>query len=1035
VTLLAFVVLTVLFIIGISLNSSATNQIRQNYRFKIQEKMTALGDAFSDLAKKVTEEKASNNEFNDLFKNLKPGNKSSEVQVFEIETDDQGNIVSGGNLGSYQQALNDLVMPSPNGEKAPKFEVEALVSFTRKKDEFPTRGDYAQDPNEFKGTANLTVNFSSYIRIVKNGALAWLDTGPKTLRTEFEFKRVKLQPQAVRHFSFFGQDVSANTKENHADYTKGKYNTLYVNSQGEHMAGGCLLLNSGTLQSPLKDQGNPFKDQIGYVLLGTGGDSEKGIYLNLTAGNSQISESFQLYRGKKGESDFYQLYTSDYASVLKDTEKIKSDRDVGAEIESVKKFLKLQGQQTDPVSGLAYYYLARKDYGYADEWKKHPEFGFTLNYDPNQPKKGVIPASSFHLFGAGGDGSQRAWSVVFGNVYRRCLSLSGYKQVKKKLPAGAKKRGFEVQAGPIYFYRKWKDLHDHKLYLSKKVDTKTRNDPKYAPIEVWDSRMNWKWPTSGTEVDAIKGSWTFVSGDGLMLRLIPAVKKLFSKGKGKMLFKHAVGTPDEDFYKNILNQFSEGTFNDNIVVSPFISQLFQSGHSRLSAVMGADDKCLFKVQNNKLVWTPAAKKLSAYVREVLLMFYFNSYTAYKNSQKSSLDLDVDIYGDTVQKAAKEWEKILKLVDKLGPNGDYYKFERYRARWAKKSRVFRAFGWNDNQNSQEKPVFYFTLPDPWQIFSNREGVSGWTQSTNFGGGADQGNRGYLDKVVQSFGDNGTGGEDLFNKYFMKIMTDPAWVLPYNYSLRFGIPDFKSMYFTSDPSEREHKMANEVIPELRDSIGYFDQKVNPYMDPGNSEDLKNAPLNTELQSRIIKGVREGKIKDAYYFAKELGGSVDNLEELELDNLYSGRCSFYYDKSRKNVFKEKYLSDGSKFHSTICVEGELELPTGTMEGSGVLWVSGPVTIAGDFEAPELVIIAPKITVKKPGANVKASLIVHKANPFSFNLSSLDGNLVVKKFDQISSRRDPRALNYNAGFLKKESYSVAFQPYIKVWGMEVGK
>ena len=68
-----------------------------------------------------------------------------------------------------------------------------------------------------------------------------------------------------------------------------------------------------------------------------------------------------------------------------------------------------------------------------------------------------------HLFGAG-DRSTSSFSVVFGNVFRRCLSLSGYKQFKNKSNSKPGVKNYEIQAGPIYYYRDFDHLHAHKLY-------------------------------------------------------------------------------------------------------------------------------------------------------------------------------------------------------------------------------------------------------------------------------------------------------------------------------------------------------------------------------------------------------------------------------------------------------------------------------------------------------------------------------------------------------------------------------------------
>ena len=187
--------------------------------------------------------------------------------------------------------------------------------------------------------------------------------------------------------------------------------------------------------------------------MGTGADPDKNIYLNLTAGSGGAAESFHMYRGEAGSSDFYQLFTSDYKIFTSD-ENVESDGLKGVS-KRVNEIREKGSNDVDLTSGFPLYYLARKDYGYSSAWAKHSEFGFTVGKDSK------IKANSMHLFGAG-DRSTSSFSVVFGNVFRRCLSLSGYKQFKNKSNSKSGAKNCEIQVGPIYYYRDF----DHYMLIN-----------------------------------------------------------------------------------------------------------------------------------------------------------------------------------------------------------------------------------------------------------------------------------------------------------------------------------------------------------------------------------------------------------------------------------------------------------------------------------------------------------------------------------------------------------------------------------------
>ena len=198
---------------------------------------------------------------------------------------------------------------------------------------------------------------------------------------------------AVRHFNLFAIDASGSQKEVPVDYLSGKFNTITVDPQGAVNSGRWLKLDNGKVGNTSNlgtDKSlNPFKTELAYNLLGTG-SKDRNIYLNLSAGSGGAAESFHMYRGEAGSSDFYQLFTNDYTIFTKD----ESVEDKGLKQISRKvNVIRDKGDtQVDLTSGFPLYYLARKDYGYSIAWAKHQEFGFTVG------ENSKIKANSMHLF-------------------------------------------------------------------------------------------------------------------------------------------------------------------------------------------------------------------------------------------------------------------------------------------------------------------------------------------------------------------------------------------------------------------------------------------------------------------------------------------------------------------------------------------------------------------------------------------------------------------------------------------------------------
>jgi hypothetical protein len=1056
VTLLAFTVLAVISIVGYAFHQMSVNSVLQIYRFKINEKALAIGDALVDVSKKIAEDMANGSQFDPWFEELSAGKKSVGDEIFQISS---GGIKPSGKfqVGSgYQDLISQIGQTDPDSKESFEGTVHLTLS---KENSFVKRSDFINDPMEMRGTANLVVEYSMNIDVFKKEGKSYLKTTPKQISTQFQFKRALVQPMVVRHFSFFGQDMSGSKTEKAEEFLGGKYNSLSADAQG-NSDNYFLTIHSSESDADVElVSDNPFKGSLGYVLFGTGGDDEKRIYLNLTAGNGNAAESFHLYRGKKGESDFYRLYTTDYKSIL-DVE--PGDLNMGgsgpAQVGTVRGLTKTPYTEIDPTNGIPFYYLARKDYGYAKEWASHPEFGFTKDSSEK------IRSNNFHIFGSGSISDAR-FTVVFGNLFRRCLSLSGYKQVKAKRAAGAAKgaREFEIQAGPIYYYRDFNHLHAHKLYMDERYKNGAQNvnyreEGVFSPIEVWDSRMNWSFDGSQQGNPTLKGSWIFLSGDGLMGRLLPSIARLQEGPDAlKLYFSGTSIHQNESTPSTVYSQAGAIARGDGSNpadktrwVSPLIQALYEmqtTPFSKGDEARGQGFPYLFKVDSGRMAWSNKAKKMSSYLRELLLMFYHTSMQAYVLLLKDK-DITKTVDGlqyhhqKIIQDAAKVWkENIATLIatEVEDAKKKYYLFNPFSGSWSKSSRALKRNPWGQGavSGSNAGPAYYFTLPDPWQIALDKEVTPLTGQDTtlknmiNDRTPLSEIQRNEYNQAIKRFKSGSEEGPDvLFKKYFARIMTDPAWPLPYNYSTRFAKEKFKRYYFREDPEksdDRDTFMRKKVVPEFRDAIGYFSPRANPYL-----QDVENQPLNNKIQKKIVKHYRD-KYKDkdlpAYFFAKELSSS-SSLENIAIEGLYDGRCMYSFSKREKfdARFQVEKGTHKYKLKTVACFKGNLELTNAEFEGGGVLIVQGSVSLKGtSFNGGGLVILAPVIKDEGNGMRLsQVSLIQTRKTPFKFRAEELQGNLVTK--GPVEVRRKGH-LKYAPGFLKQNQYVVGFQPYISTW------
>ncbi|MBW7874564.1 MAG: hypothetical protein H3C47_01095 [Candidatus Cloacimonetes bacterium] len=1057
VTLLAFVVLGVMSVIGLAFNESSRNSILQVYRFKIQEKSLGVGDSVVALAKRIVEEQANTGTgaVAELFAAIGEGKDPGCKKILDFPNDP----------GSYSDVLAFL-RETVEGRSV-KFTASAEVCIKRSSEGYPNREGYKTHQDEFKGTVELRVAFAMDIVTVKTtGDSSVVRTKERVITSNFEFKRVRVQPPVVRDFTLFVSNaLKGAAEEKPGDYLGGKFNKLEVDGTGNNYGRGYLTLDHGISgQESQKllpelstkkgtNPDNPFKGRLGYVFLGT--QEDKAMYLNLTAGHTQAAETFHLYRGSTGQSDFYQLYSGDYATVLDSKDAPAPGSQTHEQhFERVKKLLESQGQVTDPSSGMAFYYLARKDYGYANTWGKHPEFGFDIPRDKDGVATANINASSLHLFGSNwsSDGlgggefapSGPSFTVVFGNVFRRCLSLTGYKQVKST-PQPGTGRSFEIQAGPLFYYKDYDQLTNHKLYLHEGFKSDFRSGHAYQPIEAWDARVNWIWNDQNQDQPQIHGAWTFISGDGLMGRLVPAIKGLFESKEGPKIYDAMVGPPKvgnhSDIYAKVIEAVKDGASEQDALVSPILQAIYKL-EDKWPNVFELGGDGVSADADGVLQWDKNSKIQSAYFRELLIQFYYNAARSAKAQQGQSLNCD-NAPTDLLKKACRKWAEIASGIE----NGDEKVKRNYTwsdpGGWTAKSRVIAR---EKLSNEGKGSIHYFTLPDPWTILYEPSGYGkaivepvnreeSWKQT--YGKIGKPGGEGRTTDIHEALeplkmeGQQGyTAGPYLFENYFKGIMTDPAWSLPYNQSARFFFDALKQMYFSTSVSAKDRAayFKDTVAPEFRDSVGYVDNS-NKYMEIGGKK--LDRPLNSTVQKAIFKEYA-GKSREemkGYYFLADMEGS-SALEDLPINNLANGRCAFRFQSAQE--FFERYAPNGKNienFNTSVCIfGGPVEFPDGfSIDGQGIIWTQDKVKFLGSFTAAKVAVHA--LEFEAGSREIHASLIQRNQSDFRFTPKLVYGNLVANGLE--SNIRTEAFLKYNS-YWKQSDFVVSFQPFLTSWGFD---
>lgn len=1033
VTLMAIIALVVLFITVITFNWLGASSHLMLYHTYFNEKILGVMDGLSVIARDQARAQLQDLLSKDIEEETSQGitggwaDLTADVVSKMEELKLLGEDEEGGQPNVLKQEFPNVIEVKARVKRVKAFPDYETVTYKDKVDEsLPILK--AAGSNEVHGRVEIFINQSKNITLLGQG-------GPekrkkkfvlpgRSIRAEYEFKRVRPVPPFVRHFTLFVKNAIEETEFPERYDAEGNFNWARSNLNGRAPLprGGVLFLKNGG-GTYIPPAGGVPADTLdmsnrGYVYLG--GPPDKAAFLNLMAGDTapdaEYSETFHLFRGQT--TDFYKVWSTTFSNFIeksKQQEKGKdapegSNTDRGAVMnflgriwdgaQAIYKWAKDavvrafdldKLEQNAPASAESYnspiYYVVRKDYGYAVQWgeKRYERFGFQSGDDDGPAK---IVSNSLHLYGSNSNeiyvssdhdqakGGNASPTIVLGNVYRRCLSLSGYKQRRRKDDPSTDRK-FEVQAGPVEYFKSFNSL------MARGQDP-TEGDEKKAPIWVWDARVRWNMTTLGEP--KASGAYLPISGAALFGRLIPGLAKVWEKDKSNAskLFVESVAPPAEvleEATKAASPDPNDPDDNDPLLLvglSPVFVQMHKNGFFSSHGLDTGAGRLFSDV--------------SPYYEEMMRCFSFVAAQADDDKVKEILDENEGLAGradketlDDVLKAGKDrWKEALEASWALAPpkeidaNRIKSKNKKY---WVPQSGT--------------GPKYYpFSLPDIW---SHSSGLP-----KNF--------EDYFKSWVSSFSDsNAQSPGDFFDRYFRPLMTNPARSLPYNYSLRFMVTELRDL-FTGDADERKEQLLDEFPPELTDGVGYIEEGVNDYMDPsqysdrGEGLDYLDMPLNDSVLQKVFEarsGEGEGaaRLQRGYFFMDDYGEGTTAPKQVSLDAIYNAmaRRSFWvynqgdvkegtrplmtWDRARERFMDLQPGSDDATFHlETILglagpdVEiSDKSAKTLVFSGGGVLFVPGTLTIDMNIKkgSKPLYFVADSIKLGDNCAFVEAGLL----------------------------------------------------------------
>lgn len=1076
------IAMSVLFVLGVvvgSLQFVVGSTHRQFYHAYYNEKALALIEGVNSIARGVAQDKLS-----ELLK--KPD------EWIEL-TDDVTGTATQLRLWEEDSTF------TPTIEVKARMRSDPMMVFAKTDGAYQTITESVgaeglfKEGNEIAGKVEIETSVEFNLKGPSN-----FKVPKRTVTAEYEFKRILRTPHFFRQFVLWVKNASTGSDELEKVQERAGYNQVVNNQRGEASEGALFLAPGSSPDMPLKS-GNPFKNQIGYVYLG----GDEPIFLNLAAGNeeSDYSEKFQMYEGKS--SPFYPLWRSDFTGILakanfgsgkggegggdsggggnwlqqgwewvKKTAK-KTWNAVKNLFKSLSDFTKVmdqlqameyskEGDANRKSAGLFAYYITRKDYGYAKEWSRFSQFGF---------KEGPVTSSTLHLYGVksprsplgsngingdarlGYDGGTWGPTLVMGKVYRRNLSLSGYKQRRgPDNPSGGE--SFEVQAGPIEFFP------DMDALLKRSADPLAEGEAR--PLWVWDARVDWNRHEKG-----VNGTYFPISGYGFLGRILPQLPAFMEEYEGDLIktWEHSLMPPKElreelsdddltrlrDFHLEA-RQLEDFPRELRGSISPLILLMWKK-------------KCL-ETRRSRGVWLD--KEGSPYFEELVRNFAYASYLNEEERQEfqdklagvsRDNDPNADYTDDNIYRALEEGHYIWQTLRGEAKRHDLPKFED-PTQFKHQVRVGKAMGsvgefWVGQEDEGEYKGYYpFSLPDPWS--NGPAGASGGGGGTGSGTGAAGGGAGAEPHPMnfQKFFEDKFGGDkqEIFDRFVRPIMTDPGRTMPYNYSMRFVYEDIKRLFHEADPGRRASALA-EVAPEVRDGIGFEVEENKDYLNLEDTSTGEGVKFRRAMDDAVLEKIlekREGSetLKQGYFFMDEYGNETTKPSDASIDELYGG-TSLEAAASKRMCwvglteadFRERFGPVGTdagkvrevSFGNAAEVTGDFNIfsegPTMVL-GGGVLRVRGSLRINKSVGSDKpLTIIADQIVLGDGGSDqdVVQALLVTKdlevAGPII-----VKGGLIAEKWN-LSQGATPGGLvlvGYDSRLKTEESFVQVIEPRI---------
>jgi hypothetical protein len=1053
VGLIAFSVLFVLGVVAGSLQFVLGSTHKQFYHAYYNEKALALIEGVNSIARGVAQSKLADllkgpDKWQDLTEDVtgtavklrlwEEGDRFTPTVKVEARVKSDPLVIfakSGGAYKTIRESIGNEGLFKEGNEIAGKVEIRTSVQF------------------DIKGPSNFSV--------------------PKrTVTAEYEFKRILRTPQFFRQFVLWVKDASTSSDELEKVQEHSGYNQVENDQKGDASEGAVFLSPGGDASMPLKAS-NPFKTTVGYVYLG----GNKPIFLNLSAGNdsSNYSEAFHMYKGKS--SPFYPMWRSDFTGFLSKAklqpdgaggggesgggslwDKIKRTVKKGVKwvkeklaklFTSLSDFTKVMDQLQDmetggrKSTGLYAYYLTRKDYGYAKTWAGLTQFGFG---------PGAVTSSTLHLYGVkepqdlGSNGVQGnsnlaydggTWgpTLVMGKVYRRNLSLAGYKQTRATdNPSGG--QTFEVQAGPIEYF---KDLD---ALLKRSADPTKSDDTR--PFWVWDGRMDWT-----RHKEAVNGTYIPISGYGFLGRILPQLPAFMEEYESDMvkIWKHSLMPPKElreeladgdlkklaEFHKKA-RDLSDFPRDAKGGISPILLLLWKKG--------------FFKSYRGSGPWIDT--KGSPFFEELIRNFAYASFLNKEELEKLGTDIKnyqgtpdpkSDYSDDDIRAALMEGHRLWQDLRDFA--------ERSKLPILDPSQFPNGMGkfWSGSVDEDKyKGIFPFSLPDPWSQTSPGGG-SGSTASGGTAGGAPSGNvkehpfnfQKYFDKEF------GSKKQEIYDKYVRPIMTDPGRTMPYNYSMRFVYEEIKALFHVPDPGARAKALAD-VAPEVRDGIGFEVEENKDYLsleDTGTGEGVKfRRALDDEVLEKIYaKRSSSETLKQGYFFMDEYGSGSTKPSDASIDELYgtgSDRRYCWVGLTEKE-FRDRFGPVGTdtgqireiSFGNAAEVSGDFSIfsegPT-MVFGGGVLKVSGTLKISHAIGSDKpLTILADRIEIGGDTNDVVKAMLITKDLQITGPMI-IQGAVIAEKWN-LSEGAKPGGMvliGYDSKLKTEESFVQVIEPRI---------